>query len=193
MKFIDVIMNWLIDFPFVPKIVKNNREPIIQFVKFGTVGFFNTILAYLLTNFFYYILLAQLPFLAARDALRTQCSNFITFMITVYISFLLNGHYVFAEESNAAAGAEGELENRTDKAAAGADGGKPAVESKRKAFWKPLLKVYASYSITSLFLNGFLLYLEVNIFGVPYYIATLLNMCITIPLNFILNKFWAYK
>ena len=62
-----------------------------------------------------------------------------------------------------------------------------------RKFWKALLKVYASYSITGLFLTAILLYVEEQIFGIPHYIATLMNLVVTIPINFILNKFWAYN
>ena len=60
-------------------------------------------------------------------------------------------------------------------------------------FWQSLLKVYASYSITGVFLTAILLYIEEELLGIPHYIATLMNLVVTIPLNFILNKFWAYK
>ena len=60
-------------------------------------------------------------------------------------------------------------------------------------FWKSLLKVYASYSITGVFLTAILLYIEEELLGIPHYIATLMNLVVTIPINFLLNKFWAYK
>ena len=63
----------------------------------------------------------------------------------------------------------------------------------KRNFWKSLFKVYASYSITGLFLTAILIHIEEEIFGIPHYIATLMNLVITIPINFILNKFWAYK
>ena len=55
-----------------------------------------------------------------------------------------------------------------------------------------LIKVYLSYGITFLLSTG-LLYLMVDIMQVSEYIAPLINLCITIPLNFILNKLWAFK
>ena len=65
-------------------------------------------------------------------------------------------------------------------------------EEKQSAL-KQLLKVYASYSITGLFLNAILLFIEETYFGIPHYIATLMNLIVTIPLNFLLNKLWAFK
>ena len=64
---------------------------------------------------------------------------------------------------------------------------------KKKETWKSLLKVYASYSITGVFLTAILLYIEEELLGIPHYIATLMNLVVTIPINFLLNKFWAYK
>ena len=128
------------------------KKAIIQFIKFGMVGAINTILSYAITNGCYYIL-----------HWHEQICNIIAFVITVFISFILNGKFVFNEGKE------------------------------KRSFWKPLLKVYASYSVTGLFLNAILLYVEEQIFGIPHYIATLMNLVITIPINFILNKFWAYN
>lgn len=128
------------------------KQMIIQFLKFGIVGAINTVLSYAITNGAYYLL-----------HLHEQISNFIAFIITVFISFMLNGKFVFTENKE------------------------------ERSFWKSLLKVYASYSITGLFLTAILLYLEEELLGIPHYIATLMNLVVTIPINFILNKFWAYK
>lgn len=132
--------------------MKLNKETIVQFIKFGVVGGLNTVLSYGITNGGYYLL-----------HLHEQISNLIAFVITVFISFMLNGKFVFKEDQE------------------------------KRSFWKSLLKVYASYSITGLFLTAILLYIEEQIFGIPHFIATLMNLVVTIPLNFILNKFWAYK
>jgi len=131
---------------------ENLKKGIIQFIKFGTVGAINTVLSYAITNGAYYLL-----------HLHEQISNIIAFVITVFISFMLNGRFVFTENKE------------------------------ERNFWKSLLKVYASYSITGVFLTAILLYIEEELLGIPHYIATLMNLLVTIPLNFILNKFWAYK
>ncbi len=131
---------------------ENLKKAIIQFIKFGTVGAINTVLSYAITNGAYYLL-----------HLHEQISNIIAFVITVFISFMLNGRFVFTENKE------------------------------ERSFWKSLLKVYASYSITGVFLTAILLYIEEELLGIPHYIATLMNLVVTIPLNFILNKFWAYK
>ena len=123
-----------------------------QFIGFGIIGFINTILSYLITNICYYFI-----------HLHEQIANIIAFIITVFISFMLNGKFVFKQNNE------------------------------KRNFWKSLIKVYAAYSVTGLFLTAILLYIEEQILGIPHYIATLMNLIVTVPINFLLNKFWAYK
>lgn len=56
---------------------------------------------------------------------------------------------------------------------------------------KRLGKTYISYAGTSLF-GLFLLWVEVRFLGVSKVIAPPLNLIITIPLNFILNRNWTF-
>lgn len=58
--------------------------------------------------------------------------------------------------------------------------------------YKKLIKVYLSYGITFL-LSTFLLYIMVDCISISKYIAPIINLIITIPLNFLLNKLWAFK
>lgn len=53
-------------------------------------------------------------------------------------------------------------------------------------------KTYVSYSGTSA-LSTVLLWLEVALLGVSKVYAPIVNLIITIPLNFIINKFWTFK
>lgn len=93
-----------------------------------------------------------------------QICNIICFLITVLVSYLLNSHFVFRQQKNS-----------------------------RQPWYQALAKVYASYALTELLLTGILLFVQERHFGIPHYIATLLNLFVTVPLNFILNKFWAYR
>lgn len=96
--------------------------------------------------------------------LHEQLCNLIAFIITVLISYLLNSRFVF-----------------------------DAQKKNKQPWYKALAKVYASYSLTELVLMGILLFIEERQLGIPHYIATLINLCVTVPFNFILNKFWAYR
>lgn len=96
--------------------------------------------------------------------LHEQLSNLISFLITVLISYLLNSRFVFREK-----------------------------EENKQPWYLALAKVYASYAFTELVLMGILLFVQERVLGIPHYIATLVNLCVTVPLNFVLNKFWAYR
>jgi gtrA family integral membrane protein len=57
---------------------------------------------------------------------------------------------------------------------------------------KNFLKVFMVYGTTTI-LSTFLLYLMVDIIKISDKIAPLINLCITTPTNFYLNKFWAFN
>lgn len=60
------------------------------------------------------------------------------------------------------------------------------------ALIKRLLRTYLSYGATFLLSTG-LLYLEVDVLGWSAVISPVINLLVTIPLNFLLNKFWAFQ
>ena len=66
-------------------------------------------------------------------------------------------------------------------------------EGETRSIWKSLLKTYVSYSFTGLFLNSILLILWVQVCHVSEFIAPIINLLISVPLNFIINKFWAFR
>lgn len=57
---------------------------------------------------------------------------------------------------------------------------------------KPLLKTYLAYS-TTLGLSTLLLFVMVQLLGISALIAPLVNLCVTVPINFVMNKLWAFK
>lgn len=57
---------------------------------------------------------------------------------------------------------------------------------------KILLKTYVAYSFTGLFLSSVLLIVWVQYLGISEYIAPIINLLFTVPINFIINKFWAF-
>ena len=60
-----------------------------------------------------------------------------------------------------------------------------------KSKLKRLGKTYVSYGFTS-FLSTVLLWMEVQFFGTSKAVAPVVNLIITIPLNFLINKFWTF-
>ena len=57
---------------------------------------------------------------------------------------------------------------------------------------KPFIKSLISYGTTFLLGTGFL-FMMVNSWDVSEAIAPLVNLMVTVPVNFLLNKFWAFK
>jgi putative flippase GtrA len=88
----------------------------------------------------------------------------IAFFISVLNSFFWNNKYVFKKDEN----------------------------QKRNIFHS-LIKTYISYAFTGLILSNLFLFLFIDILHISKYLAPFLGMVVTIPLNFILNKKWAFR
>jgi len=91
-------------------------------------------------------------------------ASIIAFIISVLNSFFWNNKYVFKKDE----------------------------EQKRNIFHS-LIKTYISYAFTGLILQNLLLFLFIDIVQISKYMAPFFGLVITIPLNFILNKKWAFQ
>lgn len=91
-------------------------------------------------------------------------ASVLGFVISVVNSFYWNNKYVFAGNT-----------------------------STKRSWIKTFLKTFMAYAGTGLILNNILLVIWVDLFHLPQAVAPLVNLFITIPLNFILNKLWAFK
>ncbi len=91
-------------------------------------------------------------------------ASIVSFVISVAWSYMLNNRFVFQKS-----------------------------DGEQRVWWKTLLKTYVSYGITGLVLANILLYLWVDVLGINPYIAFFINLIITIPTNFVLNKLWAFR
>jgi len=91
-------------------------------------------------------------------------ASIIAFFISVLNSFFWNSRYVFKKE----------------------DGAKRSV-------LHALVKTFISYAFTGLILQNIFLFVFIDIFHISKYMAPLFSLVITVPLNFIMNKFWAFR
>ncbi len=66
-------------------------------------------------------------------------------------------------------------------------------EGEHRSLLKALLKTYVSYAFTGLFLSSILLIFWVQVLHISEFIAPIINLCVSVPLNFLINKFWAFK
>lgn len=96
--------------------------------------------------------------------LHYQLANIIGFFLGVLNAYIFSSRYVFYIHRD-------------------------SVEEHLIAFLKTIL----SYSFTGILLNALFLYLLVDVSGVSCYKAQFFSLLITVPTNFILNKYWAFR
>lgn len=90
-------------------------------------------------------------------------AQFIAFLLSVLWSFYWNRKFVFKAEHGAVS-------------------------------WpKALLKTYISYAFTGIFLNSILSVFWIEYLNLSKMIAPIANLLLNVPLNFIMNKFWAFR
>ena len=66
-------------------------------------------------------------------------------------------------------------------------------ENGTRVLWKAYIKTFLSYAGTGLVLSNVLLYFWVDVVHIHEMVAPIINLLITIPLNFVCNKLWAFK
>jgi putative flippase GtrA len=66
-------------------------------------------------------------------------------------------------------------------------------ESRERSVLRALLKTFVSYSFTGLFLNSALLIVWVQMLHISEFIAPIINLLFSVPLNFLMNKFWTFR
>ena len=148
-----------------------------QFVKFAMVGLCNTIVSYTVYSLCYHVL-----------HINYHLSNAWGFVISVFVAYLLQSKFVFKE----------------------------SADGEHRVWWKVLIKTYVTYMFSGLVVTELLLILWLNVIHIEQYLGTavrwlsnigltmsneslavsiapFINMIFTIPMNFCLNKFWAYR
>ncbi len=65
-------------------------------------------------------------------------------------------------------------------------------EGDDRSILKAFVKTFISYSFTGLFLSSILLVVWVKVLHISEFIAPIINLLVTVPLNFVINKFWAF-
>ena len=88
----------------------------------------------------------------------------IAFVLSVLWSFYWNNKYVFDQDENS-----------------------------ERNLLRALAKTYASYAFTGLILNSVLSVIWVEVFHFSKLIAPVINLLVSVPVNFLLNKFWAFR
>jgi len=147
-----------------------------QFIKFGIVGVSNTLIS---EGIYCVLVFFKVPYLLAY---------FIGFSLSVLNAYYWSNKYVF----------------------------KADPEQGRRVWWKVLLKTYAAY-FWGFLVSSVLLVLWIDVIHLPRYLGGLagvfaehgfpqfdadflgevlaagINLLITVPMNYFVNKYWAYR
>lgn len=91
-------------------------------------------------------------------------AQIVAFFLSVLWSFYWNNKYVFGQ-----------------------------MNQTKQYLIRSLIKAYISYAFTGLFLSSMLLVWWINIVNISEFIAPIINLIITVPLNFFIQKFWTFK
>lgn len=148
----------------------------LQFIKFGLVGVSNTLISYGIDMFGYYVVFKNSTFSIIIDILETVgikatsqsikvvIITAIAFFISVLNSYFWNNRFVF-------------------------------ISNEKKSFGQHLivfLRMTVSYALTGLILSPILKILLCKT-GMSYWLAGIITIAIMVPLNFIINKVWAFR
>ena len=150
--------------------------PFVQFIKFGIVGVSNTAISYVIEMFCFYVIFKNTVFAGIRGALssisividvntaRIWVASILAFVVSVTNSYYWNNNKVFP------------------------DGHRKTISMHIKAY----LKTAACYALTGLVLSPWIKTIMTE-HGIQYWIASLLTLIVSVPLNFVMNKFWAFR
>ena len=113
----------------------------------------------------YYLLYVVTLLLVSKSGVKFDyiIANIVSWLLSVLWSFYWNNKFVFKKE-------EGEKRN----------------------IWAALFKTYVSYGFTGLILNNILSVLWVSVLHISKMLAPIINLVISIPINFFMNKLWAF-
>ena len=129
-----------------------NRLPFLQFLKFGVVGFSNTIIGYVVYSACIWV------------GIHYLIANVVGFVVSVLNAFYWSDRFVFKKG-----------------------------EGEQRSTWQALIKTTAAYAITGIVLNSILLWLLIGQWHISEYLAPILILIVTVPTNFVLNKYWSFK
>ena len=101
--------------------------------------------------------------MGVRFGMHYLLASVLGFVISVLNSFYWNNKYVFQQGDE------------------------------ERNLWLTLVKTFMAYASTGLVLANILLYIWVDVLNISEYLGPVINLVITVPLNFVINKLWAFR
>ncbi|MBQ3866090.1 MAG: GtrA family protein [Clostridia bacterium] len=152
--------------PFHVTLSEKQWAGLMQFMRFAVIGVFNTAinLAFSYVTLFITDRAGWDGTIGSVGGFDRHLATLMGFLASCVNSYLFNSRYTFDA------------------------GGKKTAGEHLRAF----VKVLISYSFANLLL-GWALNVLWGYVGMNRYLGLLLNVLISIPINFVMNKFWAYK
>ncbi len=159
---------------------KGFKALLLQFIKFGLVGVSNTAISYGIDQLFYYVVFRNA---AMDEKLKITVVSALAFFVSVTNSYFWNNRFVFKSEN------------------------RKSIGQHLYAYFKTVL----CYALTGLVLAPVI---KIGLSGVtlppslvsrlpsflvaegdklPYWVLSVVPLIVSIPLNFVLNKFWAFR
>ena len=139
---------------------KSMKSLSLQFLKFGLVGIFNTIIS-TVTTYGLLIIFNKLNFFFKSLDVQVIISSFLGFSVSFINSYYWNSRLVFKTSSN-------------------------------KFFSKSFMKSYFCYFLTWIISYVITAVLAIAL-HLPKFWIPLFTLLFTVPLNFLANKFWAFR
>ncbi len=159
---------------------KGLKETLVQFIKFGLVGVSNTAISYGIDQLFYYVVFRNSTM---DEKLKITLVSALAFFVSVTNSYFWNNRFVFKSEN------------------------KKSIGQHLYAYFKTVI----CYALTGLVLSPAIkvalsdvampmrvvsrlpsfLFADGN--RLPYWVLSIVPLIISIPLNFVMNKFWAFR
>jgi putative flippase GtrA len=155
--------------------LKKYSSSVAQLIKFGFVGISNTAVSYGVEMLCYYAFFTHTKFSAIihilsiihidtdADVIKVVVTSAFAFVTSTINSYYWNNRYVFKSKYK-----------------------------KVKEHIKSYSKTVLCYGITGLILSP-IIKIALSNLEIPYYIASIMSMLVVVPLNFVLNKMWAFK
>lgn len=156
------------------------RATVIQFIKFGLVGVSNTAISYGVDQLFYYVVFRDS---AMEEKLKITIVSALAFFVSVTNSYFWNNRFVFKSENRKSVGQHLYAYFKT-----------VVCYALTGLVLSPAIKIWLSDVVMPAALVSRLPSFLVAEGGrLPYWVLSIVPLIVSIPLNFVLNKFWAFR